>query len=635
MPSMTTSEANAILSALKNAVGRRDVGTRRGYSLVNATLREEATMPDKATRRPAAESPARREHRIDAQQAAEALMASMKLNGIERLWFVSGSELAFFQEGAVKHRATGQPAPRVMTMTHENAALAAACGETVVTGRPSAAAFHVECGLINAGGAIHNADRGHYPVLIMSGYPPSAEMGSVPGARNSYIQWYQQIRDQGELLRQYVRWDHKLAPYDNAGLVITRAVQVMLSEPRGPAYLALPREAAMTPIDGARFPLIDHLRPAGTPAADHAELRQAAEWLLEAEQPLICVGRYGDHVAGVPALQQLAETLGARVMADPFRMSFPGNHPLHRGTPGILPTPPDSDCVLVIETVVPWQPASFNPDRSKRVIRLGIDPIERMTTIYEFPSDLSITADPAKAVPDLLEELRGLMTAEQRRRCQARAERYQTEGRQRLADAVHAAESDRDRGLISPQWLSHEVGQTLEPETIITHELIDSALFNRSRPGTLVGTGGSSIGFAAPAAIGVKVAAGDRPVVACIGDGSWMFANPQVTVWASAFHRAPVLFIVWNNRGYRTGTSEVLRSYPEGYAARERDFTGGWFDPCPNYSGEAAASGAYGEKVTAPKDVGPAIRRALDAVARDRVPAVLDMWMPKLVTGEV
>jgi acetolactate synthase I/II/III large subunit len=617
------------------SVERRDVGTRRVYSLLDATLRKEATMPGPATRRSADDASTRREHHLEVHQSAEALVASMKLNGIDRLWFVSGSELAFFQESAVKHRATGQPVPQIMTMTHENAALAAACGETVVTGRPSSAAFHVECGLINAGGAIHNADRGHYPVLIMSGYPPSAEMGSVPGARSSYIQWYQQIRDQGELLRQYVRWDHKLAPYDNAGLVITRAVQVMTSEPRGPAYLALPREAAMTPIEGARFPLIDQLQPARTPAADRDELRQAARWLLEAEHPLICVGRLGESTSAVAPFQQLAETLGARVMADPFRMSFPGHHPLHRGTPGIMSTPPDSDCVLVIETVVPWQPASFNPDRSTRVVRLGIDPIERMTPIYEFPSDLSITADPARAVPALLEEVRGLMTTEQRRRCEARAERYQREGRQRLADAIHAAETDRARGVISPQWLSHEIGQTLGPDTIITHELIDSSLFNRSRPGTLVGPGGSSIGWAAPAAIGVKVAAGDRPVVACIGDGSWMFANPQVTVWASAFHRAPVLFVVWNNRGYRTGTSEVLRSYPEGYAARERDLTGGWFDPCPNYSGEAAASGAYGEKVTDPKDVGPAIRRALDAIARDRVPAVLDMWMPKLVTGEV
>jgi acetolactate synthase I/II/III large subunit len=270
-----------------------------------------------------------------------------------------------------------------------------------------------------------------------------------------------------------------------------------------------------------------------------------------------------------------------------------------------------------------------------RIIRLAIDPIERMTPIYEFPSDLSITADPAKAIPALLEEVRSQITGEGRRRCQARRERYQTEGRRRQEAAIEKANADRMRGVISPLWLSYQIGQTIDPEAIITHELVDSSMFNRSRPGTLIGTGGSSIGWAAPAAIGVKVAASDRPVVACVGDGSWMFGNPQVTVWASAFHRAPVLFIVWNNRGYRTGTNEVLRTYPEGYAAKGQDLTGGWFDPCPNYSGEAAASGAHGEKVTDPNEVGPALRRALEAIKRDRVPAVLDMWLPKLVTGEV
>jgi acetolactate synthase-1/2/3 large subunit len=95
-----------------------------------------------------------------------------------------------------------------------------------------------------------------------------------------------------------------------------------------------------------------------------------------------------------------------------------------------------------------------------------------------------------------------------------------------------------------------------------------------------------------------------------------------------------VLFIVFNNRGYRTGTTDIESVYPEGYAARSRDFTGGWFDPCPNYSGEAAASGCFGEKVTDPDEVGPAIQRGLDAT-RQGVPAVLDVWLPKLGTGDI
>src|SRR5579864_8865656 len=309
-------------------------------------------------------------YEMPAEQAAEALMASMKLNGIDRLWFTSGTELAFFQEVPVKHQALGRPTPRIMTMTHENAAMGAAMGETMITGRPSSTAAHVECGMINAGGSIHNADRGHYPVLMMSGYPPSAETGSVPGARDAGIQWYQQIPDQGQIVRQYMRWDHKLASYDNPGTVVTRACQVMLSEPQGPAYLAIPREAAMRPMDGARFPLLSGLPPAKKPVADPAQLRHAAKWLLEAERPLICVSRVGRDPSAVRGVVELAESLGAQVMADGYRVNIPAGHPLAvQGGPMSGP-PSDVDCILVLDMLVPWAMPMYRPGPTVKVITL-------------------------------------------------------------------------------------------------------------------------------------------------------------------------------------------------------------------------------------------------------------------------
>jgi acetolactate synthase I/II/III large subunit len=571
---------------------------------------------------------------MSAEQAAEALMASMKLNGIDRLWFTSGTELAFFQEVPIKHKALGRPTPTIMTMTHENAALSAACGETMITGRPSATAAHVECGMINAGGSIHNADRGHYPVLMMSGYPPSAESGSMPGARDNGIQWFQQVRDQGELVRQYMRWDHKLASYDNPGTVITRAIQVMLSEPQGPAYLAIPREVAMGSIDGARFPLLSQLPPAREPVADRTLLRQAAQWLLEAERPIICVSRVGRDPSAVAPLVELAETLGAQVVADGYRVNMPADHPLLLAGAQQSGPPQDTDCFLVLDMLVPWPMASYRPSDGTKVITLAIDPVHRMTPIYEFPTDLAIGGDAGRSIPLLLEEIRSAMSPAQRQRCEQRSTRLQTEGRQRRNAAVASAEAERNKGVITPAWLSYQIGQSLDPETIIVNELVNTAHFNRTKPGTQFNAGGSSLGWAAPAAVGAKVAAPDRRVVACTGDGSWMFGNPQVVTWASRFHKAPVLFIISNNRGYSTGTTQVLRSYPEGYAAKAQDMTGGWFDPCPNYSGEAAASGAYGEKVSDPAEVGPAIQRGFQAVAEGS-PAVLDMWMPKHITGEV
>jgi len=561
-------------------------------------------------------------------------MTAMKLAGIDRLWFVSGTELGFFQEAHVKNKVLGRPTPDIMTMTHENACLAAACGETVITGRPSATAAHVEVGLLNYGGAIHNACRGNYPVLMMSGYPPSAESGSVPGARNSFIQWYQQIPDQGQIVRQYTKWDHKLASYDNPGTVITRAAQVMLSGLQGPAYMAVPREVAMENVGGTwRFPLLDRMQPAMSPAADPDQLEVAARWLLESEKPIIATSRFGRNPEAVASLIELAELLGGLVLADPFKMSFPSFHPLFRG--GREPFPSDVDCALLLDVVVPWMPGESEPLPNAKIISLDLDPTQSMTTVYEFPSDLTITADSSKAIPALVEEVKRQMTSEQRNRAEARRASHEEVGRRRLAERIDAAQRDGNAANLSTRWVSYQIGQTLGQDALILHELTDSSLFNRQQPGTLHGAGGSSIGWSAPAAVGVKVAAPDKTVAVACGDGSWMFANPTVTTWSSGFHKAPVLFMVMNNRGYSTGTRTVIENHPEGYAVRETDFTGGWFDPSPNYAAEAAASGAYGEKVSDPQEVAPAINRALSEIEKNGVPAVLEFWLPKHITGEV
>ena len=108
--------------------------------------------------------------------------------------------------------------------------------------------------------------------------------------------------------------------------------------------------------------------------------------------------------------------------------------------------PADADCILVLDMLVPWPMTAFRPGRSVKVITLAIDPIHRMTPIYEFPTDLAISGDAGASVPLLLEEVRRQMTGEQRERLRQRAERLMTEGRQRRAAAIKAAEAERSTG---------------------------------------------------------------------------------------------------------------------------------------------------------------------------------------------
>ena len=133
-----------------------------------------------------------------ADEWSDAIVASMKLGGVDRIFFVFGSESAFLQEATAKAKVKGTPAPELVTMIHESVALNAALGAAMVTGKPTATSSHVDVGTLHYGGAIHTAWRGGYPVLMTGGTGPRAFPGSMRGSRGSPVQWQQEPRDQAE-----------------------------------------------------------------------------------------------------------------------------------------------------------------------------------------------------------------------------------------------------------------------------------------------------------------------------------------------------------------------------------------------------------------------------------------------------
>jgi acetolactate synthase-1/2/3 large subunit len=204
---------------------------------------------------------------VHADEAADAIVAAMGLAGVEYLFFTSGSEIMFYQEAIAKAQAHGRPAPKIITMTHEHPNLNAALGYAAVTGKPVATAAHVDVGTQNYGGSIHTAYHSGLPVLITAGAPPVSYPGSMRGARDGAHFWLQQMPDQNGIVRQYVKWDHRLDYQDNPGLIVSRALQVAQSEPTGPVYLSIPREIAMMSTQGASFPTTAQLGITTPPAS--------------------------------------------------------------------------------------------------------------------------------------------------------------------------------------------------------------------------------------------------------------------------------------------------------------------------------------------------------------------------------
>jgi acetolactate synthase-1/2/3 large subunit len=187
----------------------------------------------------------------------------------------------------------------------------------------------------------------------------------------------------------------------------------------------------------------------------------------------------------------------------------------------------------------------------------------------------------------------------------------------------------RELPHLTPAGLSACVDEVIAPTDILIDELGDTAeLVRRTLPGTLFMNGGSSLGWATSAAVGASLASGGTPVFCLTGDGGYLFGGPQAALWAQRRYDAPVLTVVANNAGYRTGTSHVDDYYPDGAARRAGDYTGGRFDPLPDHAREAEACGALGFTVRTPDELLDALRRGRTAVTQDRRPVVIDALLP-------
>ena len=568
-----------------------------------------------------------------ADEWSDALVASMKLGGVDNLFFVSGSEIAFWQESIAKAKDREWPAPRLVTVTHEGVALNAAAGDAMVSGKPSATAVHVDVGTLNFGAAIHTVWRGSYPVLMTAGTGPRAFPDSLTGGRDSPVQWVQEPRDQGEILRQYTKVDHRLEHQDNPGMMISRLLQVAMSEPKGPVYLTIPREVAMQRLPGAaRFPTRDQMGLARPAWPDPTDARRAAEWLIKADNPLLCLAKSGRNPETVGHVVRLAELLALPVNENHTdRLNFPTTHPLF----GTGPAAKDADAILVMESPIPFSPGAASPKADTKVIWVDVDPVFSRFKTMEHRADLWLPVSTSGAAQAIYEAATSMLTTSDISRIADRRARLDERKREMVAAAEEAALKSGQRNPIHPRWVAYQLGKIMEPETI----LLDDALSNaplvqtyrgRTQPSTYFKSGGSSGGWGSGAAFGAKLARPQSDVILASGDGYFMFGTPMAALWAAAHHGAPFLSVVFVNRSYSTGTRGLRGTYPDGSAISAGNYDGGLFDPPPDFAKMAEAANSYGETVHEPEEVGPALRRGLEQV-RTGTPAVVAVMLPTLV----
>lgn len=562
------------------------------------------------------------ERTVPVAEGAEAFVELLNANNVDYLFLNPGTDTFPIQEAMAKYKTLGRRVPQVVLCLDESVAMAAAHGYFMVTGRPQVVLVHVDLGTQQVGGALHNAQRGRIGVVFCAGRAPLTYDQGLRGERDAGIHWQQEQRDQNGIVRGYVKWDYELRTNANIHEVMQRAFQVAATEPCGPVYLSLPRELLMEKISSVTIPDVARHAPVTTPQGDTDELAKVAQMLLAAESPLILVGDAGRHPGAVAPLVALAESLGARVSADMVRMSFPSPHPLGSFGPAALK---EADLLLVVDRDLPYIPHHAKPRPDARIIHIGIDPIRQDLPLWVFPGDLFIQADSSKALPRLGELVRQQMTPAQRGRCQARFEKVKAENEAARERQRAAARARSGQTPIAPDWVGYCLNEVIDEDTIIVHEMAMLGLVRRTKPGTLFGSGGSSLGFALGGALGAKLAAPDKTVVSLMGDGCFVFGEPIATFWAAVNCRAPFLAIIYDNQQYAAPRRFLQEAYgKESYSEKNGCWVGMDICPCPDYAKIAEACGAWGRQVDAPGDLPAAMRDGLEQVRAGR-PALLDV----------
>ena len=567
--------------------------------------------------------------------ASTALLEALNEAGVACIFANFGSDHPALVEAIAEARAHGRPIPRIVTCPTEMVALSCAHGFAQVSGRAQAVVVHVDCGTQSLGGAVHNAAKGRIPVFIFAGLSPFTQEGELPGSRNEFIQWIQDVRDQRGIVRQYVKYDNELRTAANVKQIVHRALQIAHSDPPGPVYVVGAREvmeAAATPlaIDPADWSAV---APTPLPADGVAAIASA---LMAAKRPLVVTSYLGRQPAAVEALVRFCGRLGVGVLESvPNYVNFPHDDPLYQGGHWNHPfqnqTLAEADAILVIDSDIPWIPTVSRPSEHATIHHIDIDPLKESMPLWYIKARRSFRADAATALHQLNQHLDGVRLDEAA--AEARRRHYGEAHRRRAAELRRQAEGAGD--AITPELLTASLRRQIGEDSIVLSEGITNYPtiadhLERTRPGTLFTSGGGSLGWNGGAAIGAKLAAPDRTVVALTGDGSYLFSLPSTVHWMARRYGTPFLQVIYNNRGWKAPKFSTLNVHPSGYASRADDIDVS-FDPAPDHGAiAAAAGGAFARTVRRPDEVEAAIAAALSAVREEKRAAVLDVWLPHL-----
>jgi thiamine pyrophosphate-dependent acetolactate synthase large subunit-like protein len=500
---------------------------------------------------------------------------------------------------------------------------------------------HGTVGLQHASMAIYNAFCDRAPVYIIIGNTIDATMRR-PGA-----EWDHSVQDAVAMVRDYVKWDDLPISLPHFGESAVRAYKIAMTPPALPVVVVADSDLQERPAPESERLHVPKLTLAAPPQGDSGAVAEAAQLLVVAESPVLIADRAARTPAGLKLLIELAQILQAPVVNQMGRMNFPTRHPLNQ-TERSRAVLANADVILGLEAGDFWGTVNSMRDQVNRTTRSIAKPGAKLITItagdlytksnyqdfQRYPEvDIAIAADAEATLPSLIEACERLITTDRKRAFEERGKKLAAAQQEALEKARTEATYGWDASPISTARLYTELwAQIKDQDWSLASDAAHSSgwplrLWNFDKHYQYIGgSGGAGIGYGAPAAVGAALAnrKHGRLTVNVQNDGDLMYA-PGI-LWTAAHHRIPLLSLMHNNRAYHMEMMHLQRMANRHQRGIDRTGIGVTLDdPNIDYAMIARGMGVHAEgPIADPKDLGPAIGRALDVVRRGE-PALIDV----------
>ncbi|MFQ5742998.1 MAG: thiamine pyrophosphate-binding protein [Acidobacteriota bacterium] len=514
---------------------------------------------------------------------------------------------------------------------HEGSVMSMADGYARASGQTALMNLHSVAGAGYALAPMVNAFKDRIPVVITVGRQATALRGS-----NAFLE----AENLHQLPRDYTRWRWDVMSAGTIPDVLRRAFLLARVPPGGPTFVTFSKDLWEQEVSRAeilprsRSELDLDLEP------NPDQVSRLADMLLDAELPVIVVGRELNRFGGTDELIAIAQLLGAPVFMDVASshtpVVFPATHPLFLGAFAQEPGPVSGFDLFWSVGGTMFALGASVPEplvpRSAGVVHTGLDAAQ---IGRNYPVDLAIMANVGTTAAAVLDELRGRRLPathlEARRRTIGR---YHEERWQRLQQEAERAWGQQP---ITTTRMAEELNRVLEPDAIVVSELVTSETVLRdyldlgdgpSRRRNYTSSGGV-LGWGVAAAVGAKIACPDRQVVALVGDGSFQFGVQAL--WSAVRYEVPIAILIWNNGGYQANR-RFLHTYGRRAAATGKYIGASLTAPEIDNVALADGYGVEGERIEDPGGLSAALGRCLRALDDGR-PYLLDVAIERRFGG--